>query len=600
MQCTPNHQKGFVALVAVIIIGVVLLGIAVDQSLAGWYARFNVLSAEDKERAMALAEGCADIAFATFVSDTRFDTSSVFTDTYQGGACSVSFDTSVEGIVTLKSQGVVGQSYATLTLSMNVGDLALGGALETPENGTLFVSVLVEGAALPEEFTVSVQGGTPEEFPGTSARAVSIPGGGTYRVLVSGPSGYDTSYIGDCDSSGRGDVGVAMTDSCVLLLEPTKTTVTFLVHVINDDGGGSLPSNFPLTLGGTVVEEGVPLSLSPGTYDVDEDTSQTVYTVSDWEGVCDDDGSFDLSLGEEALCEITYDDTAGGAFCVNTDLVAPVSSTGGNMWQNPLGVLQGDGVYASSNTGASGDYFGFPIDAASLIPPSDSIRAVTVYTDASSSSPQGCALGIRLSWDGGTSWTNEKTRTLQGVVAPYTFGGTSAWTGHTFTPEEVTNQSLFRVKMRDVDPGTSCVDTATVFVDTLRASVSHGSPSCALVSGTPTAPEQGTLIIETRITNDSGGTLAASDFAVSVGGETFPGVPSPGKTVVVDPGAYSVTSEQHNRYKFTAGASCTSSAVGDIQKGEVRHCVLLYDDVVVTSLSESLDITIGSWIETPK
>ncbi len=60
MRFGRKTERGYVALLATVITGFILLGLAVDDSLAGWHARFNVLTSQNKEQANALAEGCAD------------------------------------------------------------------------------------------------------------------------------------------------------------------------------------------------------------------------------------------------------------------------------------------------------------------------------------------------------------------------------------------------------------------------------------------------------------------------------------------------------------------------------------------------------------
>src|SRR5262245_53088178 len=91
MKFGHKAEQGYIALMAVIIIGFILLGLSVNESLAGWHARFNVLSSLNKEQANSLAEGCADQAVAsliaepTFLSAGKADTTTVTSQ----GSCSV-------------------------------------------------------------------------------------------------------------------------------------------------------------------------------------------------------------------------------------------------------------------------------------------------------------------------------------------------------------------------------------------------------------------------------------------------------------------------------------------------------------------------------
>ncbi len=56
------HDSGFIALMSVIIIAVTLLTVVGASNLTGFYARFNVLDAELKERSRAGADACAEMA----------------------------------------------------------------------------------------------------------------------------------------------------------------------------------------------------------------------------------------------------------------------------------------------------------------------------------------------------------------------------------------------------------------------------------------------------------------------------------------------------------------------------------------------------------
>ncbi len=99
------------------------------------------------------------------------------------------------------------------------------------------------------------------------------------------------------------------------------------------------------------------------------------------------------------------------------------------------------------------------------------------YTAPATSS--GCQLGVDLSWDGGTTWTPEKTATLTGAESTFLLGSpTDDWTTtHTWTAAEF--GANFRARVRDIDPGTSCADTATTHLDWLRFNVLYTQPVTA-------------------------------------------------------------------------------------------------------------------------
>jgi len=67
-----KHERGFIAIVSVIIITVVLLIVVVSASLTGFYSRFNVLDFELKERSAAAAESCANQALLNLAGDPSY------------------------------------------------------------------------------------------------------------------------------------------------------------------------------------------------------------------------------------------------------------------------------------------------------------------------------------------------------------------------------------------------------------------------------------------------------------------------------------------------------------------------------------------------
>lgn len=56
-----KQPKGFIALTSAVIIAAILLLVALEGSLAGFYSRMNALDAESKERSSALADACVDM-----------------------------------------------------------------------------------------------------------------------------------------------------------------------------------------------------------------------------------------------------------------------------------------------------------------------------------------------------------------------------------------------------------------------------------------------------------------------------------------------------------------------------------------------------------
>lgn len=65
-----KDNRGFVALISVIIISAALLIVAASTGLVSFYSRFNMLDAELKERSNAAADACADEAIVQLAQNT--------------------------------------------------------------------------------------------------------------------------------------------------------------------------------------------------------------------------------------------------------------------------------------------------------------------------------------------------------------------------------------------------------------------------------------------------------------------------------------------------------------------------------------------------
>lgn len=95
--------------------------------------------------------------------------------------------------------------------------------------------------------------------------------------------------------------------------------------------------------------------------------------------------------------------------------------------------------------------------------------------------------------------------------------------------------------------------------------------------------KQSTLKVIKHVINDDGGTKVAGDFSVSVSAtnpnpSTFTGLESPGQTVTIDPGEYSVTENEHTGYKATYSSGC----LGTLLPGESATCTITNDDIAPT------------------
>ncbi len=86
------------------------------------------------------------------------------------------------------------------------------------------------------------------------------------------------------------------------------------------------------------------------------------------------------------------------------------------------------------------------------------------------STPAVCNLGVDLSWNGGSSWTSEKTQTLTTTATDYTFGNPTDTWGRAWSIGDLSNGN-FRARIRATAAGSTCS------VDTLSARVSYTVPT---------------------------------------------------------------------------------------------------------------------------
>ena len=126
------QERGFVALISVIIIGAVLLAVVIGASLTGFYSRYNVLDFELKERSASAADACANQALLELANDA----------TYAGGTTLSlnSLDTCHVGPVTLvgtgeksiRIQATSSDAVTNLFVVVNTSDLSIASWREVP------------------------------------------------------------------------------------------------------------------------------------------------------------------------------------------------------------------------------------------------------------------------------------------------------------------------------------------------------------------------------------------------------------------------------------------------------------------------------------
>src|SRR5260221_10413128 len=174
--------------------------------------------------------------------------------------------------------------------------------------------------------------------------------------------------------------------------------------------------------------------------------------------------------------------------------------------------------------------------------------------------------------DGGTAVASAWTLTVSSSN-----GGTG--TGNAAGVESPgTTYTLFGGKQYSVsESGGPSGYTASSSTDCVIPSASVGSIYTCMITNDD---QPGTVVVIKHVINDDGGTETASNFSMTVTGTnvlpsaTFPGAESPGTTVTLNAGAYSVDESADSGYSKTFGTDCS----GSIANGETKTCTITNDD----------------------
>jgi hypothetical protein len=185
--------------------------------------------------------------------------------------------------------------------------------VNTPARPTLTVTKIVEnddgGQAQVADFSL---------FVGDTSVASGAQNGfdpGTYQVREEGPSGYQATFGGDCDSEGNVTLEIGDEKSCTITNDDIAPTLTVIKHVINDNGGTAVASEWTMVVSRdeTTLTMSDPGAESPGTtytllagatYSVTETGGPSGYEQSSG-GDCT---AVTLDLDTDYTCTITNDD----------------------------------------------------------------------------------------------------------------------------------------------------------------------------------------------------------------------------------------------------------------------------------------------------
>ena len=399
-------------------------------------------------------------------------------------------------------------------------------------------------------------------------------------------------------------------------------------HVVNDDGGTAQAGDFNLHVqsGGVDVsgspqagsETGTTYSLAPGTYSVSEDAFAGYDAAVG--GDCDEGGQVTLAAGETKTCTLTNDDAASGANLSLAKDDDPDPVTVGEELTYTLDGPQrrarrrGRRLRVGHPSGRrhirhgereSGNLHGAPRrrDVRSRLARERSGRDRDDHGDAARGR-HAAEHGVGVVDDPGSHRRGQLlVRQHRGAGGPATAtltvvkqvvnddGGSAVPSDFTL---HVTGNSPSPASFAGTgSPGTSVTlgsgaytvsedDAAgyeASYSEDCTGTIAPGESVTCTVTNDDTPPQTATLTVVKQVVNDDGGSAVPSDFTLHVTGNSpspasFAGTGSPGTSVTLGSGAYTVSEDDAAGYEASYSEDCT----GTIAPGESVTCTVTNDD----------------------
>ena len=430
------------------------------------------------------------------------------------------------------------------------------------------------------------------------AATASTIEGSPYHVALNGADG---SSIGQKDNQ--------MQASAV------GGTLTLIKTVTNDNGGQAQPTDWTLSATGPATISGVTTSTAvttvpvpTGTYTLAESNGPSGYTAGGWSCSINNTttvtgSSVTLTSGDVAVCTINNDDIGA-----QLKLVKHVVNDNGGTANASAWTLTASGTGGFSGTG-------LPATGPDASVGPNGVSANVQYTLSESGGPSGYTASAWVCTGGGTFAAPDKITLAAGQSATCTItnddnaatlvvikhvindnGGTKTAADFTMTIGGVTtsgtssfagaespgvSRTLTSVGAFTVTEGTVAGYTQTSAVGCSGTIALGETKTCTITNDDNAA----TLIVIKHVINDNGGTKAAADFTMTIGGVTtsgtssFAGAESPGVSrTLTSLGAFTVTEGAVDGYTQTSAVGCS----GTIALGETKTCTITNDDNAAT------------------
>jgi hypothetical protein len=410
---------------------------------------------------------------------------------------------------------------------------------------------------------------------------VPLSVGQAYSVSESGPDGYDPDFSADCS----GSLASGETKTCTVTNDDIRPKLTVIKHVVNDDGGDQVASDWNMTVAGADAD--------PGSFPGDEAGTEVSleagaqYAVSEdgpggYNATYSDDCSGSLLPGDNKTCTVTNDD-------IRPDLLVikhVVNDDGGNASasdftmavdgaeadpssfpgdENGTGVsLKANAQYDVSEGGPSGYDPDFSADCSGSLLPGDS-KTCTVTND--DIRPKLTVIKHVVNDDGGLLEADDWDLSVDGADAfPASFAGS----------EDGVLVSLAAGAQYNVSESGPGGYAASYSAD-CSGILAPGDNKTCTVTNDDIRPK---LTVIKHVVNDDGGLLNASAWTMEVNGTdaspaSFAGDEA-GTEVLLDANAaYAVSEDGPGGYNATYSDDCS----GTLLPGDEKTCTVTNDDI---------------------
>ncbi len=421
------------------------------------------------------------------------------------------------------------------------------------------------GTAAPNDFLLTVDGNAVSD-------EVAYPvNPGVHTAGETLLSGYQAgAWGGDCNQNASVTVALGETKTCTITNNDIQPTLKLIKHVVNDNGGTKVVSDFPLFVDATPVVSGVVNGFNAGSYTASE-TNQTGYQASSWSGDCAADGSVTLGIGENKVCEITNDDISP-----KLTVTKIVINHGGNKQVSDFPLFVG-------NTGVtSGVQNNFNAGAYVVSETGDSNYTATISGDCDTQGNVTLALADVKA----CTITNEEKPAKVIVHKIVINHGLTNDATH-FAPYKVGTTTVTLDTETTMNSGSYVVSEATDtnYNATFTAGDCDANGNITLTPGTTKSctitneEKPSTLKLVKTVINDNGGTKVVSDFVLKIDSTPV----TSGVANSVNSGSY--TASEINLPGYTAGAwggDCAADGSVTVPSGTNKVCTITNNDIAPT------------------